>query len=174
MPQRKESQESSPHIPRQIPFYEDGAAVKLRTIKHTTIRLPADKYKGFQAGDEIIGACDGEEISLIVWGVLENVPIGQMHPDLLALDGYPSLEEAINDLKTYGGKYGEINKNTPMTMIAIISEQQFKEFTPDAQRALLSQQDGKRLQEVINDERLTGYFEDVLKRQRQAPTEPAT
>ena len=87
---------------REINFYGKQVGGQIAGgQKLATIRVVADKYKGFQVGQEVIASCEDEEIAIIIWGILE-LPLNMLHRSLLILDGYINgVLQAEKDLQGY-------------------------------------------------------------------------
>jgi len=140
---------------REIVFYGENTAEQLKTLKLVTIRKPAEKYHGFEVGEEIVGRCGRESVPLVVWGVLEDVPLNEMDPVLLACDGFLNLNQAVQGL---GELYEDVKEDTPMTLIATVHKEVFDELGSEQREALLGQKEGALLDEVVRNQLLTTFI----------------
>ena len=103
---------------REINFYGKQVGGQIAGgQKLATIRVVADKYKGFQVGQEVIASCEDEEIAIIIWGILE-LPLNMLHRSLLILDGYINgVLQAEKDLQGY---YSEFTEDKTVIFLGII------------------------------------------------------
>ena len=146
MKERKQGPEQ-----RTINFYGEGVyELVWKNIKLTTIRKDDAKYHGFKVLESVTGNFEGEKRDLVIWGVLESVPLKEVDPILLALDGYLNIDQAVNDLKQYPG-YENIDENSPVTLIATLDKQHIPSLLVNLDQLdkLSAQRKGESLSKVV-------------------------
>lgn len=152
MPQERGIKEEK----RIINFYGEGVLESVwQNTKLTTVRKDDPKYHGFKVLENVIGNFDGEKRDLIIWGVQASIPLKEVDPVLLALDGFLSVDQAVEDLRQYPG-YENMDENSPVTLIAALDkarvpsiEISFNQFVE-----LSGQRSGKSLSEVVRNPNL--------------------
>ncbi len=151
-------QPASPEVGvKSIDYYGAGVDNLLEaSVKLTTVRKSSSKYRGFKVGDSITANCVDAEIStasLVIWGVLEDVPLDTVDLALLNLDGFTSVKQAVENLKMLPG-YEDMTKKPPVSVIATVSQETFDWLTPEQQGVLLAQKKGLNLSEVVRQNEL--------------------
>lgn len=159
MPER-----TKPQKERSVNFYGEEVLRQIEgNIKLATLRKDDPKYHGFGVAETIEANCDGHKLDLIIWGVQESIPLREIDPVLLALDGFLTIDQAVTDLKVYPG-YGNINEGSPMTLITTIDKDNlFNDFrTMRYMDNLFGALSGKSLSEVVRDPSLEGLFKPAI------------
>lgn len=146
---------------RIINFYDPEVPFQInRNFKLATIRKDDPKYHGFKVFEKVTGKCQNENIELMIWGVEESIPLNKIDPVVMALDGFLSVDQAVNDLKIYPG-YAGITKESPMTLIGHIGTYNAYNFKNGLSQLdeITQQRNGKSLAEVVRNPKL----QDIIK-----------
>lgn len=131
-------------------FYKGDVTADLMSgsIKLVTLRKYSDKYHGFKVGQKVTANCEGKKVTSIVWGVQEDIALDEVDPIVRSLDGFITEELAVEDM---GKIYKDRDPKMPTVVIATIAEEKFAQLSEEQRKALLSQKDGKKLEEVVRD-----------------------
>lgn len=120
---------------RKIVYYGEEVASLLREdLKFLTLRMPNTKYD-LEVGEVIEGECpdSNESVRLVV---IDNIkkPLREFTEPELLLDGYLSLEEAVEDLGRY---YSGVEYGTVMQGVLTMREDLFDELSSEERATLL-------------------------------------
>lgn len=135
---------------RTITFYGEGISDLIwNNIKLTTIRKDDPKYHGFKILESVTGNFERKKRDLLIWGIQESIPLKNIDPVLLALDGFLTIDQAINDLRQYQG-YQKMDENSPVTLIATLGKLNIQSpISLELLNKLSAQRKGESLSNVV-------------------------